>query len=105
MFVGAGAHFQHHRADEGGRAQRDGHRDGDVFVGVGHINVAAFHHAINDGANDTEEQPCAHACGGEQQRGEQHPEGRGEDDGDFAALRVRGDERGRHWFLHCNCWS
>src|SRR5271157_967231 len=88
-----GAHFQHQRAGESRRAKSNGHRNGHVFVGVGHVNVAALNHAINNGAHDTQEQSRSHARGGEQQCGEQHPDRRGEDDGGFAALRASGDER------------
>ena len=36
--------------------------------------------------HDTQEQPRAHASGGEEQRGKQHADRRGEGDGELAAL-------------------
>jgi hypothetical protein len=49
------AHFQHQRANEGGRADDDGCGNGDVLVCVGHINLCTSYDAINHGANDTAE--------------------------------------------------
>jgi len=68
-----------------------------MLVGVGHINAATSNNAINDGADDTQKQPSAHAPGGEQYGGEQHSHRRGEGYGELAALRV--SEGGWHHFL------
>ena len=84
--LAAGAHFQHQRADQSDCAETESHRDGHVFVGVGHIDLATPNDAINDGPNDTQKQSEPHAAGSEQQCRKQHPHRRGEEDGELAAL-------------------
>ena len=88
-----GAHFQHQRANEGGRAADNSSGNGDVFVGVGHVNLATTHDALKSGPEDTQKQPGAHAGGGKQQRGKKHSHRGSEDDGDCRSLR-RGDVAG-----------
>jgi len=67
-----------------------------VSVGVGHIDLATAHHAINHRAEDTQKQPCTHASSSEQQGGEQHPHRRGEGDGQLAAAPGGSGDGVRH---------
>lgn len=70
----AGADFQHRGSNERDGADEDGNRDGNVFVGVGHVDLATSNDAIKYGSDDTQEQAGAHASGDEEQRGKEHAE-------------------------------
>ena len=57
-----------------------------MTVGVAHVGLDSSDQAVDDHAEDTEEEAEAHASGGEDESGEQHSDGRSEQDGDGATL-------------------
>ena len=68
------ARFHDSRSDERDGAGEDRNRNGDMSVGVSHIDLDSLNHAINHRADDTAKQPDGHAARRKQQRREEHTE-------------------------------
>jgi hypothetical protein len=90
------ADFERESAGKRHAANRDGHGNGDMPVGIAHVGLDSRDQAVAYKPYDPEEQTEAHASGGEDERGEKHANRRSENARGSAALMNGGQRVGRH---------